>query len=476
MTRRGGDAASRALTGVPELRALVRSLGYAVFLVSAYACAPRSGAAAATGGALDVGERLAVAGTDEPSPYFVREGEPFCFVGTNNYYLGYMPKKATLDVLESAAQARFQVVRTWAFLDRGSLDGVVTNVHEHGHKEGVYFQYWDPEKGAPAYNDGESGLERLDFVLHEARKRGLLLTLVLTNNWRDFGGMDQYLRWYGLERHHEFYTDERVRNAYKAWVEHLLTRVNSIDGVPYREDPAIFAWELANEPRAMNLESYDSPTGWDTRTLVDWAREMSAFVESLDPNHMISVGDEGFLNEGRDDERYHALMGVDNEALTALPHVDFGTYHLYPDHWRKDDRWGNDWIEAHIELGRRLNKPMVLAEYGTRAQRRDGTTGPVTSGGARRDVAYRNWNDLVLQRGGQAAMFWMLAGNLPGGRYPDYDGFAVYEGDESHALLTHYANRFPAEARACRLAKGASHGEPSRFVEARPAPRRRAAK
>src|SRR5690606_35154529 len=136
------------------------------------------------------------------------------------------------------------------------------------------------------------------------------------------------------------YTDERVKQAYKDWVAHLLNRRNSIDGTPYREDPAVFAWELANEPRTQINEDFDAKEGWAPSTITEWAAEMSAYVKSLDDNHMVAVGDEGFFNGGGNHWTYEAEGGVDHVALTALPDIDFGTYHLYPDHWGTGHRWG----------------------------------------------------------------------------------------------------------------------------------------
>lgn len=416
-------------------------------------------------------EPIEVEPSQVPSPYFVRDGKPLCFAGSNNYYLMYKKAHAVTDVLDVARDMNLKVIRMWAFIDRGSLDGSVRNIREPGHQEGIYFQYWDPKANAPAYNEGEDGLQRLDFVLHEARKRGLTLTLALTNNWRDFGGMDQYLVWYGLDQHHLFYTDPRVKQAYKNWVKHLVTRVNTIDGMPYKDDPAIFAWELANEPRAINYENFDSPDGWDTDTITEWADEMSTYIKSLDPNHMVAMGDEGFLDGGGNDWAYQASFGIDNERLTALPNIDFGTYHLYPDHWGTGHRWGNDWIRAHIEVGRRVNKPMVLEEYGIHIRRKEENSGPIVHGWERREVAYKNWNNLVLHRGGQGSMFWILSGiEEPGKLYPDYDHFTVYRDDITYDLLKSYADRMETEASACRLAEGADHGPPSPFVSARPAP------
>jgi len=421
-------------------------------------------------------ERIEVSRSLRPSPYFVKEGKPFCFLGSNNYYPMYQSNLAVLDLLDAAQAMNLGVLRIWAFLDRGSLDGSVPNIREPGHKDGVYFQYWDPLTQSPAYNDGPDGLQRLDFVLHEARKRGLMLTLVLTNNWRDFGGMDQYLSWYGLKKHHEFFSDQRVRTAYKNWVQHLVSRVNSIDGIPYVDDPAIFAWELANEARAVNYEDFDSLKGWDARTITDWAFEMSSWIKSLDKNHMVAMGDEGFINAEGDQvfknssehEFYQAAYGIDNEALTSLPHIDFGTYHLYPDHWKVGHTWSNRWVEDHIEIGRRVDKPMILEEYGIRVRRADEISGPIVQGWQRREVAYSNWNDIVLNQGGAASMFWILSGRQSEERlYPDYDHFTVYRDDATYRLLKAYSDRFRVEAQACESAEGLDHGPVSAFVSTR---------
>jgi hypothetical protein len=44
-----------------------------------------------------------------------------------------------------------------------------------------------------------------------------------------------------------FYVDARAKAIYKGVVRFLVTRVNSVDGTKYAEDPAIFGWELGVE-------------------------------------------------------------------------------------------------------------------------------------------------------------------------------------------------------------------------------------
>ena len=48
---------------------------------------------------------------------------------------------------------------------------------------------------------------------------------------------------------------------------------------------AIFAWELANEPRC---------NGYKISIVTEWATKTSAFIRGLDANYIITMGDEGF--------------------------------------------------------------------------------------------------------------------------------------------------------------------------------------
>jgi endo-1,4-beta-mannosidase len=392
--------------------------------------------------------QVPLAAGPKPASFFV-DGEPLCFAGANNYASIYQPKPLVDDVLDAAQALHLKVMRIWGMLDRGSLDGSVPNADAAGHKSGVYFQYWDPQRGRPAYNDGPDGLERLDYVLAAAAKRDIKLIVVLLNNWRAFGGIDQYLMWYGLSRHHEFFSAPQPRQAYRDWAEHVIMRKNSVNGRRYRDDPTIFAWELANEPRCKNASSFDSNEGWDTRTLVGWAAEMSGYLKSLDPNHLVAVGDEGFLNEPQAHWAYRAVDGVDHAALTALPNVDFGTFHLYPDDWRVPQPFAEQWIIDHVDLARRLGKPTILEEYGLRDLQQ-------------RPAAYARWNDTLLRAGGNASLAWMLAGT----GYPDFDGFAFHRDDATGKLLAAYAQVFQ-RAPACGTQANAATPVSS-FVSVRP--------
>ena len=351
---------------------------------------------------------------------FMLNGQPYHAAGTNCYYLTYK-SPAMVDAALADAQAMgLRVVRVWGFLDCGTgnpSNGVLPT----GNKDGVYFQYKDTASGAVRINDGADGLARLDYVIDKAAQLGLKVTVSLVNNWGDFGGMDQYLAWYGKKYHDEFYSDATIRQGYKDYVTHLLNRTNSRTGRIYKNDPTVFSWELANEPRCRNSTGYDRLNVWTMTTITAWANVMAGYIKSIDANHMVAVGDEGFFNRGISaDWPYNGVDGVDHEALTALHDVDYASFHLYPDNWGRDVAWGTQWITAHCLAAATLGKPTVLGEYGYAV--------PAHSE-ADRMAAYTVWGDTLRTNGGDGSWFWMLGSydpNGPGLRYQDYDHFTTY--------------------------------------------------
>jgi mannan endo-1,4-beta-mannosidase len=354
----------------------------------------------------------------EPSPFVTRDGanlvmngSAFHIAGSNNYYPIFKSKLMVDALFDKAAASGFNVMRVWGMLDIGNEDG--SNSVGGGPKEGVYFQYWDGT--APAYNDGANGLERLDYIIHKAGQKNIRLVIPLVNNWNDFGGMDQYVRWANGQYHDDFYTHPTIRQWYQNWVSHVLNRVNTYTGIAYKDDPTIMTWELTNEARCVSSGAYPASPTCTTATLTEWAGVMSTFIKSVDSNHLVSVGDEGFfcLQDGVHWTETCA-EGVDTVALASLPNVDVMSFHLYPDHWGTDAAWGTEWIRSHLEAAAAINKPVMLGEFGFQ----DHST---------RNAVFQEWTDTVIENGGNGALYWILSDAQDDGTpYPDYDGFTVY--------------------------------------------------
>ena len=364
---------------------------------------------------------------------FMLDGSTFYYAGTNNYYLNFKPKESVDAVLEDAAEMGLKVVRTWGNLDAGVKTDKVSdkgytvftdNVDGSGEKEGVYYQYFDADLGRPVVNEGEDGLQKLDYALYKAEQEGIKLLITFTNNWEAFGGMGQYVQWAKLagenvSGHDDFYTNETIKGWYKDYIKTLLNHENVYTGVKYKDDPTIFSWELANEPRC------ESDAGCENNTVVKWATEMSAYVKSIDDNHMLAVGDEGFYNYGYNDFPegdhkyvYHGSSGMDYLQLTSIPDIDFGTLHVYCDQWGLTKEQGEFWFKKHGEDTAAMNKPLIAEEFGWKDQ------------GERADV-YTDWFNIFEGNTYEGVEFagtnyWMLASMDGGSLYQDYDGYTVY--------------------------------------------------
>lgn len=356
-------------------------------------------------------------------------GQPFRYGGTNNYYLHYKSQLMVDDVFSDAVAMNLKVIRAWTSLECGGDKPNSAGGCSAG--PDAWTQRWSDALGKPAINTGAGGLQKLDYMLAKANQVGVKLILPFVNNWRDFGGMDQYVTWYGLQFHDQFYTDARIKQNYKDWIAAIVNRTNTITGVPYKNDPAVFSWELGNEPRCINASLPTSGT-CTADTLVSWATEMSAYIKSLDANHMVSVGDEGFhpgVGGTAGSWPYNVTDGVDHARLTAIPTIDFGTYHLYPQGWGQSPAqdWGTGWINDHNSVGTTLNKPEIAEEWGTTDQ-------------STRDATYTAWANAVRTGGGDGFNFWILTGIQDDGQlYPDFDGFRVVTPSATATVLSNAA-------------------------------------
>ena len=84
-----------------------------------------------------------------------------------------------------------------------------------------------------------------------------------------------------------FFNDPAVGKLYKAHLDKLANRVNSINGKKYKDDPTIMAWNLINEPRC------ESPAGCGMQ---EWVAEMAPYAKTVLPNQLITIGADGFYS------------------------------------------------------------------------------------------------------------------------------------------------------------------------------------
>ncbi|EGN92442.1 glycoside hydrolase family 5 protein [Serpula lacrymans var. lacrymans S7.3] len=241
-------------------------------------------------------------------------GSNFKFIGTNVYWLPSLNTNEDMwNTLSNISALGINVVRIWAFND---VDTIPEN--------GTWFQL--VRNGTVSVNTGPNGLQKLDTVIEMAEQLGLYVILSLTNNWfpqpsldsplapinssifdsgvekravvqgtnntlprnylsNDYGGMDLYVHQYGYTEHDQFYTDPTILNSFLNYTTQVVSR--------YVNSPAIFSWELANDPRCNS--TLPSTANCTTETVTTWHATVATHVQTVDPNHLVSAGTSGFI-------------------------------------------------------------------------------------------------------------------------------------------------------------------------------------
>jgi polygalacturonase/endo-1,4-beta-mannosidase len=301
---------------------------------------------------------------------FRLDGQPYYYIGAN-YWQG-----ALLATQANGKAGRARVQRELSFLAANGVTNlrIVAGVEGNGAINGSFRvgPTLQPHKGVFS----EEALQGLDFVLAEMGKRKMKAVIYLSNNWDWSGGFLQYLNWNGLlpdsiflrkmswaelqDYTSKFYDCAACKEDYFRQVKKLVGRTNSITKAAYTADPAIMAWELANEPRPMHPTADESYQQWVSTT--------AALIKSIDPYHLVTTGTEGMASTGDDIDLY--------KHIHADRNIDYLTIHVWPKNW---GFFGDTAIAAGINniliktklyitrhelVARNLGKPMVIEEFG----------------------------------------------------------------------------------------------------------------
>ena len=299
---------------------------------------------------------------------FVCEDYPSHYVGTNFWYGAILGSEgvggdrarleAELDTLKALGMTNLRVL-----VGGDGPDGIPTRVSPTLQKEpGVYNDtiFWG-----------------LDYLLAEMGERNMKAVLYINNSWEWSGGYGMYLEWAGegkalipaevgysafMNSVSKFVTNEKAKEMFYDHVRHVVSRTNTVTGKPYKDDPAIFSWQIGNEPRCFRADK----EGQDA--FVDYMWTTAALIKSIDPNHMVSSGNEGEMGCENSMELY--------ERIHSCPDIDYMNIHIWPYNWnwvRENTLVTNlpvaikntdDYIDAHLALAAKYGKPVVLEEFG----------------------------------------------------------------------------------------------------------------
>lgn len=276
-------------------------------------------------------------------PRLELDGQPWYGVGVNSFstsmgaILGH-PEFAE-SVFATAKARGFRWLRLWGSGEGADWDG------------NPLFQ---PTPGE--YR--ESALQAFDRLVDQAEAAGVRLVVTLVDGNASYGGAAKYAEWASVPRE-AFWSHPQCWEAYKGWVTKIVGR--------YRNRPGIGLWELANEPKGSG-----DRTGVVIR---DWLRRAAQLVRTLDTNHLIGTGEEGYdvSPTGYSDygaDRHWLLdgdggkKGISYTLNTAIDEIDVAGIHVYPGFWGLSPEQAVTWITDHAAIARRAGKPLFIGELG----------------------------------------------------------------------------------------------------------------
>ncbi len=317
------------------------------------------------------------------------DGSEFRFAGGNSFSTTYSKADAD-EQMRLAEELGLNALRIWGFWNGGA--DPVTHMDPYGRyvlqsRPGVF---------------PEEGWRRFDYVVYQARMHNLKLIIPLLNEWREFGGMTTYMQWAGLDvppnvggfyavenatkaAREKFWSCGPCKDMYKAYINYVLNRVNIYTGVAYKDEPTIMIWEVMNEPRFGPWNTSDPSI---PNIVAGWINELAGYIKSIDKNHLVGTGEEGFLEGGNTfGRRSYPWTGAIGEGVSfsrnaALPNVDVLSIHSWPFQWAIAWEYPDlvqfmpEWIAEHVRIAKAVNKPLYLGEFGWQILRRPGSDVP----------------------------------------------------------------------------------------------------
>lgn len=185
------------------------------------------------------------------------------------------------------------------------------------------------------YNN--SGMERLDHLLHLCDSLGVYIMLALESHVGYMGDgwntSSYHVRNGGYAATpEEFFSNQKSREQYKNKLRLMIAR--------YGYSPSIAVWEFFNEvDHIMHDTSFGKTI--PAEVITDWHREMSEYLKANDPyHHLIST----------------SVSHRDIEGMNDLPSLDFNQRHIY----------GNAFTLPDVikSYEKKHHKPYVIGECG----------------------------------------------------------------------------------------------------------------
>ncbi len=281
---------------------------------------------------------------------------------------------------------------------------------------------------------------RLDHILDEAERRGVRVSLCLTNHGQfsrvidsEWNNNPYNQRWGGpLESASEFFTRAEAKIPHLNYLRYVAAR--------WGHSPAIMTWELFSELEftedyLISLPHKMGRADTPALNIMDWHREMAVWLKAQDPNrHLIST---------------HFSHPVRGESVFKMPEMELAMSNAYSAFdelagGRKNaaaalsEFWkGSSWNKGVFKGMQIYRKPVLVEEQGrhwmggNRAKKGNNTRNNLDA-----DLHAGLWGSLVQPLAGATGYWWWLHVHFDD-RYEEYRALANFvKGEDFRADQT----------------------------------------
>ena len=249
-------------------------------------------------------------------------GQQFRFTGANIYWLGLSNVAST-----SGGQSIPTSVNGWYYPSRWAINDGLSTAKEMGmtvvrsHYLGI--SVGDPLSVCPALSNitnnqpNLTAFNTIDYAIFLAGQLGIRLIIPFVDNyyynnmgkrtftnWRGITSGGQGVHWEVEEQ--TFFTNSQVVNDFHNYIALILNRINQFNGLAYKNDPTILAWETGNE--------INPPPSWTTT--------IANYIKSIDGNHLVMDGT--YINNT------DPSSGTFTASQLDIANVDIVSNHFYP--------------------------------------------------------------------------------------------------------------------------------------------------
>lgn len=298
---------------------------------------------------------------------FTNMGIPWFPIGPNVKWLGLL--------VVSADQQNCYVPPTKSQVDeviQAAVDMKATCIRSHTIGNSSFSTHSllpkQAEKGSTSVPINEAAWDIIDYTVYQCKQKGIKIFGPWTDQYCYYNGNYNV---FVTDPNEDFFTSDAAKTRFKNYIQSYLEHVNKYTNIANKNEPTFFCWELGNELGDHCGESsggtcfqncdYNKSDNFNFPATLykippkEWLEEISAYIKSQDPNHLV-MSPTDFCQNGESGDCNAC------DYVYDISNIDIISVHCYisgcPSQSKLDELYIPIANKAHM-----ANKALIMGEY-----------------------------------------------------------------------------------------------------------------